>query len=156
MNRILALDVGTRRIGLAISDPLGISAQAAGCIERHDPERTFGTIRAFVKGRGVAEIVVGLPLDLDGSEGRSAGDARSFARELSRQLHLPVKLWDERLTTAEAERIMKSAGLPRKKRTRSIDQAAAQIILQSYLDASRGGGQTPSVPDGRGEGRSIP
>jgi len=135
--RLLGLDVGEARIGAAISDPLGLTAQGRGFIERGGMDETLARLKEIVSGNDVEQIVVGLPLNMSGEEGESARRVRNFAERLRQGLNLPVVLWDERLTTAEAERLMKTAGLSRKKRSARLDQAAAQIILQSYLD-SRG------------------
>jgi len=133
--RILGLDVGEKRIGMAISDPFGFTAQGAGFIERGSPEKTLSLLREVVGRHTIDQIVVGLPLMMSGDEGEAARSVRSFSDQVRSSLKLPVVLWDERLTTAEAEKLMKSAGLSRKKRSMHIDEMAAQIILQSYLDS---------------------
>ena len=135
--RVLALDVGERRIGMAMSDPLGITAQRAGTIERGTIKETLGHLREIAIRNGIGMVVVGLPLSMDGSRGTSAARVGRFTEELTRALTIPVTLWDERLTTAEADRLMRSAGISRKKRTGHLDEVAAQLILQSYLDSHR-------------------
>ncbi len=136
--RILALDVGERRIGMAMSDPLGITAQRAGTIERGAIKETLCQLREIAIRNEIGMVVVGLPLSMDGSRGTSAVGVESFTEQLTHALSsIPVTLWDERLTTAEAERLMRSAGISRKKRTVHLDEVAAQIILQSYLDSHR-------------------
>lgn len=133
--RLLCLDLGTKRIGVAVSDPLGIIAQAAGLIERVGLKKTIGSVRDAVARYGIGTIIVGLPLNMDGSEGDGARAARCFSRDIERSLEIQVIMWDERLTTVEADKVMKSAGLTRKKRSGRLDSLAAQIILQSYLDS---------------------
>ncbi|MCX6356813.1 MAG: Holliday junction resolvase RuvX [Candidatus Aureabacteria bacterium] len=135
--RLLGLDVGTVRIGMAISDPSGITAQGAGFIERKSAEGTIALLREIIVRHTIASIVMGLPRNMDGSEGESARAARAFSLSIERALGIPVVMWDERLTTAEADRLMKGAGLSRKKRAGRVDQMAAQLILQSYLDCHR-------------------
>ncbi|MCX6353361.1 MAG: Holliday junction resolvase RuvX [Candidatus Aureabacteria bacterium] len=133
--RMLGLDVGERRIGMAISDPFGFTAQGAGFIERGSQERTLSLLREVVGRYNIGQIVMGFPLMMSGEEGESARNVRVFSEQIQRSLKIPVVLWDERLTTAEADKLMKTAGLSRKKRSKHIDEMAAQIILQSYLDS---------------------
>lgn len=135
--RLLGIDPGEKRIGLAISDPGRIIATAAGVIERGTAAETLEQLRAAARRHGAVGVVVGLPLMMDGSEGPASRRAREFVESLRGALGIPVALWDERLTTAEADRLMKSAGLSRRRRGARIDGLAAQRILQSYLD-SRG------------------
>ena len=139
--RVLALDVGERRIGMAMSDPLGITAQRAGTVERGALEETLRRLQEIVIRDEIGTVVVGLPLSMDGSRGTSAAGMGRFAEDLRRALAIPVTLWDERLTTAEADRLMRSAGVSRKERTRHLDEVAAQLILQSYLDSRREGSE---------------
>lgn len=135
--RILALDVGEKRIGVAISDPLGLTAQGLGVIERRDLLRDVAALKALVADFPVQEIVVGLPRHLDGRPGTHAEMALELAEVLGRELGVPVIPWDERLTTREAERLLVSADVSRKKRRRVVDQVAAALILQGYLDRRR-------------------
>jgi len=136
MSRVLAIDYGERRIGLAVSDPLRIAAHGMPTMENRSPEEVMDSLRRIVDELSIEEIVVGLPLNMDGSEGEQAAKARSFAERL-KPLGRPVRLLDERLTTERAHRAMREAGLSRKKRRRRADRLAAQFILQSYL-ARRG------------------
>jgi len=131
--RILALDLGSKRIGLAISDPLGITAQGLETIERTDIEG----LEKVIKEREITEIVIGLPLNMDGSEGERAKDAIEFSKELKEKFSIPVKMYDERLSSAYVEREMIKGDLSRSKRKRLSDRLAAQIILQGYLDSRR-------------------
>jgi putative Holliday junction resolvase len=134
--RALALDLGEVRIGLAISDPLGITAQPLGVLRRVGPKRDVREIAERVREHEVAVVVLGLPLLLSGEEGQKAAEAREMAARLRGRLgDVRVVLWDERLTTVQAERAMISAGVGRGKRKQLRDSLAATLILQSYLDA---------------------
>jgi len=134
--RILGLDIGSKRIGVAISDPLGITAQGVMTLERESDEADFEHLRAIVSEREVGEIVVGLPLNMNGSHGPQAKAATLFADAIKEKLNLPVKLWDERMSTSQVERIMIDGGASRAKRKKKIDKLAAQVILQSYLNTN--------------------
>ena len=134
MVRILGIDVGTVRIGVAISDPLGMIAQALEVIERkrNDP---YKRIASLVAEEGVTTVVVGNPVRLDGTSGPAAAAIAAFVDELGKHIEIPIVLWDERLSTAQAERTMIAAGARRNKRRENIDKVAAALILQSYLDS---------------------
>ncbi len=136
MTRILGIDVGTVRIGVALSDPLGLTAQPHEVILRKkvDP---FARIAALVAEHEVERVVVGYPLQLDGEVGPAARSVDAFIAELEKGVHVPVERWDERLTTAAAERSMIEGGARRERRRESIDKVAAALLLQSYLDARR-------------------
>jgi putative Holliday junction resolvase len=138
--RIMGLDLGTRNIGVAVSDETGTIAQGRGTIIRKDDKSAIDRITEMIGEFDVKEIVVGLPVNMDGTLGERAEDSKVFAQELGRRTGLPVKLWDERLSTREAENIMLEADLPRKKRKKAVDRLAAQIILQGYLDSVTGDG----------------
>ena len=133
--RVLGLDAGSRRIGVALSDPLGLTAQPVATVDRGGDEETLERIRVALGGAEVDLAVVGLPLRLDGSEGGAARDARRLGDLVARGLGVRVELWDERMTTAEAERLLVEAGVRRERRKRARDRVAAAIMLQSYLDA---------------------
>lgn len=137
MRAVLGIDYGRKRIGLAASDDLGLTAQGLETLERTDPGEDIKRLAEVVKERGVEEIVVGRPLNLDGSAGQAAEETGEFARLLREELGVPVQLWDERLTTAQAERAMLEADASRRRRRRARDRMAAQIMLQSFLDARR-------------------
>jgi len=137
--RIMALDIGTKRIGVAMSDELLITAQGAETLYRSAPAADFEAIKKTAETNGVGEIVVGLPVNMDGTYGAKAKEALEFADGLARSLGIPVKTWDERLTTLQAERTLLEADLSRAKRKKVIDKLAAQIILQSYLDSRKRG-----------------
>jgi len=141
--RLLGLDLGEARIGLALSDPLGLTAQPFETLERVGARRDLQRLVELIRERGVTTVVVGLPLRLSGEEGPAAKSARSFARRLAGRLEgVDVELWDERLTTALAERTMISGRVRRARRRERVDTVAAALILQSYLDAREG--VTPS------------
>jgi putative Holliday junction resolvase len=136
---VLGLDLGERRIGVALSDPLGITAQGRETIPRRGGRKDHEAIAALARTEGVRRVVVGLPLRLDGTAGAAAEEARRFAAELERVSDLPVELWDERLTTVEVERAMTAAGVRRRKRRGEVDRLSAVLILQSWLDAHAAG-----------------
>jgi putative Holliday junction resolvase len=131
--RILAIDVGGRRIGVAVSDELGILASPVGYVERGSGDRA--EFRRLIERWGVTSLVAGLPTSLSGREGPQAADVRAYADALAADLELPLDYWDERLTTALAERTLIASGATRARRKERIDAVAAALILQSYLDA---------------------
>lgn len=133
--RIVALDVGDRTIGVAASDELGITAQPLRTIRRKNLARDLDELGGILREREAERLVVGLPLNMDDTEGPRAVRTRRFADELSRRFGLPVVLWDERLSTWEAERTLIESGVSRERRKAVIDTAAAQVILRSYLEA---------------------
>lgn len=133
--RTLGLDVGERRIGVALSDMLGITAQRLTLITRHDRQKDLDAIAALANEHEVNAIVVGLPLMMRGEVGPAAKLVTEFADALKEKVSCPVQLWDERLTTVQGERALLETDTSRKDRKRLIDQIAAQLILQSYLDA---------------------
>ncbi len=135
--RVLGLDFGERRIGVAVSDALGVMAQAAAVIERRSLPEDVRRIGEIAKRRGVGKIVLGLPLNMDGSAGPQARRVRRFAGRLRRELGLEVELWDERLSTVEAERALLEADESRAARREARDAVAAAVVLQSYLEAQR-------------------
>lgn len=137
--RVLAVDPGSKRVGLAVSDPTGTIAQPLDTLAA-EPGDTLAQRLAEVARRNEAErIVVGLPRRLDGSLGPEAKAARELAAELRRSSRLPVELVDERLTTAAAERSLLESGMRRQKRRANIDRVAAAILLQSHLDRQKRG-----------------
>lgn len=133
--RLLGLDVGRRRIGAALSDPSGLLASPLGVLELRGTKEGLEEVCAWVMEYGVVRIIVGLPLHLDGSEGEEAAWVRGWAGRLQARLDIPVELWDERLSTAAAERNLRESGMGRKRRRERRDAVAAALILQSYLDA---------------------
>lgn len=133
--RILSLDVGEKRIGMAVSDVLGLIAQQLETLTRRNEEDDFRRIKDIIKEKAISEVVVGFPLNMDGSEGPKAAEINKFIEGLKKECDVPIKIWDERLTTREANRILEAADVSRKKRKKLDDKLAAQLILQSYLDA---------------------
>lgn len=132
--RLLALDYGSRRIGLAVSDPLGITAQPLPALGREGDRKDIEAIAAVVRDRGVSAVLIGLPLLPDGHEGTQAAKVRRFAGKLRERLGLPVETWDERMTTVQAERHLVASGLRREARREVRDSLAAIFILQCALD----------------------
>lgn len=137
MTRLLGLDIGTHRIGVAVSDALGITAQRLTVIERHDLATDVSAIVAVMNQHAVKGIVVGLPLTMQGRVGEQAKLVMAFVEQLRTHLDCPVHMVDERLTTVQGERALVTMDTSRRKRKRLIDQVAAQLILQTYLDAKR-------------------
>ncbi|MBI2067807.1 MAG: Holliday junction resolvase RuvX [Deltaproteobacteria bacterium] len=135
--RILALDMGSKTIGVALSDPLGWTAQGLKTVLRRGKESDYKTIVDLVKEWEVDEILIGLPINMNGTEGPQAEKVRAFASELGRHIEVPITFWDERLSTAGAERSLLEADLSRERRKEVIDKMAAAFILQGYLDQRR-------------------
>jgi putative Holliday junction resolvase len=133
--RILALDLGARRIGLALSDELGLTAQGLPTLERRNRQADLEALQRVIVEREVTAVVVGEPLHLSGTAGRQANRAAQFARTLAAHTGVPVRLWDERLTTVEAGRVLRESGVSRQKQRAAIDRLSAVLILQSYLDS---------------------
>lgn len=145
--RILALDLGRKRIGLAISDALGITAQGLPTLERKNMRVDIGTINAILRENGASAILLGLPRTLRGDEARQADWVRDFGDRLQKRCSCPVVYWDERFTSVEAERVLKQQGGDRISRKGQVDRLAAVILLQSYLDAGAPGLASPSSAD---------
>ena len=135
--RVMALDVGDVRIGVAVSDPLGLTAQPLPTITRTKLAVDLAAIHALVQQQAVWTLVVGLPLTLRGERGPQANKVAGFADALRRHVQVPVTFVDERLTTVEGERALQAGGLSARKRRGAIDQVAAQLILQQYLETER-------------------
>jgi putative holliday junction resolvase len=133
-SRVLGLDVGSRRIGIAVSDPLGITAQGLETLERRNKRHDFEHLQRVIRDYEVKEIVVGLPLRMSGAEGTQSEKMRAFAEELRKRFGLPVHLWDERLTSAEANRFLRETELSIEKRGKAVDRMAAVLILQSWME----------------------
>jgi len=133
----LGLDLGEKRIGVAISDPQGLTARPLTVIARESREKDLERIRQLAAQFGAALIVIGLPLNMDGTEGPGARLAKRFANRVRRARELEVKLWDERLTTFEADQQMLESGLSPERRKELRDAVAAAVILQDYLEAQR-------------------
>lgn len=145
-HRVLGLDVGSRRIGIAVSDPLGITAQGLETLQRKNKKHDFGHLHRVIRDYQVKEIVVGLPLRMSGAEGTQSEKMRAFADELHKKFKLPVHLWDERLTSAEANRFLRETDLSIEKRGQAVDRMAAVLILQGWMQqraAAASGFQLP-------------
>jgi putative Holliday junction resolvase len=134
VGRVLGLDVGSRRIGVAVSDPLGITAQGLETLERRNKRHDFEHLKRVIRQYEVKEIVVGLPLRMSGAEGTQSEKMRAFADELHKRFGLPVHLWDERLTSAEANRFLRETELSIEKRGKAVDRMAAVLILQGWME----------------------
>jgi putative Holliday junction resolvase len=133
MARILAIDFGERRIGLAISDPLGITAQGLPTIDTMKIKNVFSHIQGIVEGKEVKKIVVGMPRNMDGSIGFKGEAVSKFIKELIRRTDVEVIAWDERLTTVQSQKSMQQMGAKQREKEK-VDQISAILILQSYLD----------------------
>jgi putative holliday junction resolvase len=133
--RVLALDLGKRRIGLAISDALGITAQGLPTLERRNKRTDLAALATLIRERGVTHLLMGNPLHMSGREGRQSAWVQEFASALEKHTGIPVRLWDERLTTVEASRVLRQSGISIEKRAAAVDRLSAVILLQSYLDA---------------------
>lgn len=131
--RILALDLGKKRIGLALSDPLGVTAQGLPTLQRVNIRTDLAALDRLAAEHDVRLILLGHPLHMSGHESRQSQYTREFAGRLTEWTGLEVRLWDERLTTVEAQRVLKSSGISIVKRAKAVDQLAAQILLESFL-----------------------
>jgi putative Holliday junction resolvase len=151
--RILALDVGEKRIGLAVSDPLGITAQGLEVLIRQDHASDLERLVKVAREWRVQLIVVGLPRHMDGRLGTAAPKILELAEVLKKTLGVEVVTWEERLTTVEAERVLIQADVSRRRRRQVVDQLAAVLILQNYLDHCHLQGTLPSLLDG-GKGKN--
>ena len=133
--RILALDLGKRRIGLAVSDELGITAQGLPTLHRVNKRTDLAALARVIEERSAGMILIGNPVHMSGNEGRQTDWVKEFAGWLTEHTGLDVKLWDERLSSREAERVLRLSGISIEKRAKAIDQLSAVLILQSYLDS---------------------
>lgn len=137
--RIMGLDFGSKTVGVSVCDPLGLTAQALETVTRKEENKlrqTCQRIEALIREYEITTIILGYPKNMDDSIGERAKKTVEFKEMLERRTNLPVILWDERLTTMEADEILRESGVPKGERKKVIDQVAAGIILQSYLDAS--------------------
>ena len=135
--RIMGLDYGSRTVGVAVSDELGITAQGLETIFRKSPwklRQTLARIQEIAEEYQISRIVVGLPKNMNNSLGERAEDALAFSAMVEKRCGLPVEMWDERLTTVQSERILMEGGVRREKRKKDLDRMAAALILQSYMD----------------------
>jgi putative Holliday junction resolvase len=132
---VLALDLGKRRIGLAISDELGLTAQGLETLERTNIREDLGKLSQLIAEKNVSLLLMGQPLHMSGHEGRQSEYTRDFAGRLQRATGVPLQFWDERLTTVEAQRVLRESGIGIQKRAQAVDRLAAVILLESYLDS---------------------
>lgn len=135
MARVLCVDVGTARVGLAVSDPAGLTAQPLEVVPGGDDVAALIADRA--RELEVGEIVVGIPLRMDGTHGPEAEAAEAFAKRLEQLAELPVTRWDERLSTVEASRVMRDAGANTRRQRGVVDKVAAAVVLGAYLESRR-------------------
>lgn len=135
--RILALDLGKRRIGLALSDELGVTAQGVETMLRTNIREDLARLNELAREKNVSMILIGNPMHMNGREGRQAQLARDFGRRLRETTGIPVEFWDERLTTVEAQRVLRQSGISIEKRAKAVDRLAAVLLLESYLDSRR-------------------
>lgn len=145
--RILALDPGSKRMGVALSDELGWTAQPLETYERRSVEADVAHIQDLVRQHDVREVVMGMPFHMNGQVGPEAKHVQKFMVALEQALSVPVIAWDERLTTKEAEDILIAANVSRKKRKGAVDRVAAAILLQSYLESRSLDGAVPDLND---------
>lgn len=133
--RILGLDVGSRRIGVAVTDPLGITAQGLETLQRRNKRHDLAALEKLVRQHGIREIVIGLPLRMSGEAGTQSDKMQQFAEDLRKHFGLPVHLYDERLTSAEANRLLRETDLSIAKRAKAVDRMAAVLILQGWMQS---------------------
>ncbi|MEW9049526.1 MAG: Holliday junction resolvase RuvX [Neobacillus sp.] len=135
--RIMGLDVGSKTVGIAVSDELGWTAQGLKTLKIDEEKNKFGfeEIGQIIKEYGISKVVIGLPKNMNGTIGPRGEASKQFAEEIESQFAVPTVLWDERLTTMAAERVLLEADVSRKKRKKVIDKMAAVMILQGYLDS---------------------
>ena len=136
--RVMALDIGDKRIGIAVSDPTGLLASAERVLKRASLAKDLAALAAIVEEHEAEAVVVGMPLHLDGREGEQEQVVRRFTERLKQRLSVPVVYWDERLSTVGAQKLLIEVGLSPSARAARLDAAAAAVILQSYLDYQRG------------------
>jgi putative Holliday junction resolvase len=139
--RVLALDLGSRRIGLAISDELGWTAQGLPTLERTNTQTDLAAIASLIREHDVRLVLAGNPLRLSGAESTGSQYAARFAEQLRRRTGVPVRLWDERLTSREAGRVLRSSGISISKRAKAVDRLSAVLLLESYIDHEKAAGR---------------
>jgi putative Holliday junction resolvase len=137
--KILGIDFGTKRIGIALSDGLMITAQGQESIMSKGTDEDIAKIKAIIEENGVTEIVVGLPISMNGTYSQKTTETLVFIDHLTKAVNVPIKTWDERLTSRQAERALLEADVSRHKRKQLSDRLAAQLILQSYMDCRKKG-----------------
>jgi putative Holliday junction resolvase len=137
MMRILGVDFGEKRIGLAVSDPLGMTAQGLPTLENKGKKNVLAAFQKLCAEQGVGELVIGLPRNMNGTMGPKANEIQVLVPELEKVLNIPIVMWDERLTSRQAGRLMIEEGMSRSKQRQNSDRLAATLILQSYLEFKR-------------------
>ncbi len=137
--RVMGLDMGTKRIGVAMSDERGVTATPLKVLKRSGERKVFEELKKLVEEYSVGSVVVGMPLNMDGSVGPKAKGVETFIERLGGELQIPVKAWDERLSTVAVTRVLLEADVSRAGRKRVVDKLAAAYILQGYLDTPQGG-----------------
>jgi putative holliday junction resolvase len=142
-HRILALDVGSRTIGLAVSDPLGITAQGLPTLRRRNKRTDFEALAKVLRQYSVEEIVIGNPLHMSGAAGSQSLKMSALAEELRQRFGVPVHLWDERLSSAQANRLLRETEMSIRRRAQVVDRLAAVLILQGFLDRRAAGPDLP-------------
>lgn len=150
MTRAMGLDVGDKTVGVAVSDLLGITAQGVSTLRRTNLDADLQALARLCEEYEVGRLVVGLPLNMDGTEGPRAALSRRFGEKLQQKTGLEVVFWDERLTTAEVERVLIAGDVSRRKRKAVVDQLAAQVILQGWMDAQSARGHEADDFDNEG------
>jgi putative holliday junction resolvase len=143
--RVLALDLGKKRIGLAVSDSMGITAQGLPTLQRTRIRDDLDALQALIEQYSVQLILMGNPIHMSGRDSRQAIYTREFAERLRERTGRPIKYWDERWTSTQAERVLKESGISIERRAKAVDQLAAVILLESYLDSLPGA--TDAVPE---------
>ncbi|TFG87864.1 MAG: Holliday junction resolvase RuvX [Hyphomicrobiales bacterium] len=143
---LMGLDLGTKTIGIAVSDGLQMSATALETVRRTKFATDAARLKEIIAGRGIAAVVLGLPRNMDGSEGPRCQSTRAFARNLAEQISQPISFWDERLSTVAAEQALLAADSSRKRRSEVIDKVAAAFILQGALDRLAEIGRNANAP----------
>ncbi|MBI5886637.1 MAG: Holliday junction resolvase RuvX [Deltaproteobacteria bacterium] len=156
--RIMCIDLGTKTIGMAVSDSMGLTAQPVSTIRRKAIEADIAELIGIAREREVERIVVGLPVNMDGTEGPAALATRRFVERLKGHTELPIEFWDERMSTAAVTRVLIDADVSREKRKASVDKLAASYILQGYLDNRRRQKHNGSAQgaDGSNNGHGCP
>lgn len=134
IGRVLAVDFGQRRIGLAVSDELGLTAQGLETLERTNIREDVARLARIAADKAVSLVLLGDPIHMSGRPGAQSQRVREFARRLERQTGLPVRFWDERLTTVQANRLLRESGVGLRERRRAVDRLSAVILLESYLE----------------------
>ena len=137
LTRILGIDFGTKRIGLALSDPLGFTAQGLETLTVQNKQKTLDYLTKLCSDLQVGEVVVGLPINMNGTLGPKAEETKIWVEKLKTAVNVPVHTWDERLTSREADRFMIQAGMSRARQKQQSDRMAATLILQNYLESKR-------------------